>query len=63
MLEIGSWYNICSKETTTYFKQNIKWQFCGQNEFGYLFQRFNVDYHIPLNEIDLFTFYKEPSNV
>lgn len=62
MLEVGKSYNICKNEGIIYIKQGLKWQYCGQNDLGHLFQRFNVDYHIPLNEIDLFTFYTEPTN-
>lgn len=62
-LKIGKWYNITTKENTTWFKKDIKWQYCGEILDGHLFQRFNVDYVIPFAEADLFTFYEEPPRV
>ncbi len=55
-LEIDNWYNISNSSTT--INPHTKWQYCGVTNYGYLFQSFNIDYLIPVNEAENFVFTK-----
>lgn len=57
-LEVGCWYSVWHEKTKDLLDSQIKWYYCGETSLGHLFQRFCVDYIIPSEEINEFTFYK-----
>lgn len=61
-LKIGHWYQIVPRVGRSLMKP-VFWEFCGKNEYGYLFVRFTVDYHISEEEADSFVFYEDPHHV